>query len=124
MILFKRRWQDRILLRKPEILTKVRDESINQKTLDNFFDMLHKILNSNGFLVDADAADCIFNADESEFSKDSNQKKIFFKKSSKDIYLLTPTTGKAMYTVFVCDSASGFFMPPLDVYKGLHLYGS
>ena len=86
--------------------------------------MLHEILNSNGFLVDADAADCIFNADESEFLKDSNRKKIFFKKLSKDIYLLTPTTGKTMYTVLVCGSASGFFMPLLDVYKGLHLYGS
>lgn len=53
---------------------------------------------------------------------------MFFKKSSKDRYLLTPTSGKAMlYTVLVCGSGSGLFMSPLVVFKGLHvwvLYGS
>lgn len=52
---------------------------------------------------------------------------MFFKKSSKDRYLLTPTSGKAMYTVLVCGSTSGLFMSPLVVFKGLHvwvLYGS
>lgn len=73
------------------------------------------MLNSNGFLADADEADCIFHADESGFSTDPNQRKMFFKKSSKDRYLLTPTSGKAMYTVLVCGSASGLFMSPLVV---------
>ena len=52
---------------------------------------------------------------------------MFFKKSSKNRYLLTPTSGKTMYTVLVCGSASGLFMSPLVVFKGLHvwvLYGS
>ena len=47
---------------------------------------------------------------------------MFFKKSSKDRYLLTPTSGKAMYTVLVCGSASGLFMSPLVVFKGLHVW--
>lgn len=79
-----------------------------------------EILNSNGFLADADEADYIFHANESGFSTDPNQRKMFFKKSSKDRYLLTPTSGKAMlYTVLVCGSGSGLFMSPLVVFKGL-----
>ena len=124
MISFKRRWQNRIRMRKPEVLTKARAENLNEVTLKSFFDMYQKVLSENGFFQSENAADRIFNADESGFATDPNKRKMFFKKSSRDSYLLSPTCGKAMYTVLVCGSASGIYLPPLVVYKGLNLYGS
>ena len=44
---------------------------------------------------------------------------LFFKKPSKDSYLLTPTCGKAMYTVLACGSASSEYLPPLVVYDNI-----
>ena len=85
--------------------------------------MYFNVLNENGFFND-DSAQQIFNADETGCSTDPNKCRLFFKKSSKDSCLLTPTCGKAMYTVLVCGSASGEYLPPLFVYKGQHLYGT
>ena len=95
MISFRRRWGDRIRLRKPELLTKARAENLNQETLGKFFDMFHDVLSAENFFEDPNAADRIFNADETGFATDPNRRKMFFKKSSKDSYLLTPTCGKA-----------------------------
>ena len=41
-----------------------------------------------------------------------------------DSYILTPTSGNLLYSVLVCGSASGVYLPPLIVYKNQHLYGS
>ena len=57
-----------------------------------------------------DAVNRTFNCDETGCSTDPNKKKRFFSKSEKDSYLLTPTCGKAMYSVLVCGSAAGDFM--------------
>ena len=71
-----------------------------------------------------DSADRIFNADETGLSTDPNERKLFFKKSLRDSYILTPTSGKSTYTVLVCGSASGVYLPPRIVYKSQYLYGS
>lgn len=76
--------------------------------------MLYEILYSSSFLEDADAADRIFNTAEHSYATDPNRRKILIKKLSRDSYLLTPTCGKAMYTVLVCGSVSDSFMPPLQ----------
>ena len=124
LISFKRQWQDRVRLRKPEVLTKARAKCLNEETLTSFFNMYFNALNENGFFNDDNSAQRIFNANETGCSTDPNKCRLFFKRSSKDSYLLTPTCGKAMYTVLVCVSASGEYLPPLVEYKGQHLYGT
>lgn len=64
MISFKRRWKDRIRMRKPEVLTKSRDENLNASSLKSFFDMHHKVISENGFFETENAADRIFNAEK------------------------------------------------------------
>ena len=120
---FKRRWHGRIRLRQPEAQTKACAPYLNQKTLGSFFPMYHTLLSENGFLGEDDSADRIFNADETGLSTDPDKRKLFFKKSSRDLYILAPTSGKSMYTVLAWGSASGVYFPPLIVYKSQHLYG-
>ena len=50
--------------------------------------MIQKIYEENGFLVRESVSSCIFNCDESGFNINPTQKKIFFKKSAKDAYLI------------------------------------
>ena len=79
--------------------------------------MVENVFEEAGLLNDPDAAQHIFNLDESGFNTNPNQRKLFFKKSTKDAYLKVPTCGKAMYTVLVAGNAAGDFLAPLVVYK-------
>ena len=56
LINFKRRWQDRVRQRKPEVLTKARAKCLNEETLTSFFNMYFNALNENGFFNDDDSA--------------------------------------------------------------------
>ena len=46
---------------------------------------------------------------------------MFFKKLSRDAYMITSTCGKAMYTVSATGNAAGEYMPPLVLYKAQYL---
>ena len=48
-----------------------------------------------------------FIIDETGCSTDPTGKKMFFKKSSKENYLMTPNCGKAMYTILVACQQQG-----------------
>ena len=37
---------------------------------------------------------------------------------------MSTTCGKAMYSVMFCVSAAGNYLPPIFVYKGLHIYNT
>ena len=84
--------------------------------------MIEKTYQENDLLTSDSLKECIFNTDESGFNTNPNQRRMFFKKSAKDAYLITPTAGKAMYTVLVTGNAAGDFLPPLIVYKATHLH--
>ena len=98
-----------------------RAKNLTEETLENFFEMVKKVYEENGFFESDTAKGCISNCDESGFSTNPNQKKMFFKKSARDAYLITPTAGKAMYTILVTGNPEGEFIPPLIVYKAQNL---
>ncbi|KAF0309116.1 Jerky -like [Amphibalanus amphitrite] len=68
--------------------------------------------------------DRIFNLDESGLATDVRTEQVFVSKKDRNAYLRAASCGKATYSVLFCASASGVFMPPFTVYKGLHLYES
>ena len=68
--------------------------------------------------------DRIFNLDESGLATDARSVKVVVSKTDRDVYLRAATCGKTTYSVLFCASASGIFMPPFTVFKGLHLYES
>ena len=53
-----------------------------------------------------------------------NQRKLFFKKGAKNVYLQIPNKGKSMYTVLMCASADRTSLGPLVVYKGKNIYNT
>ena len=121
MIAFKKRWNHFLSYCKPELLTKARAHSLILETLDHFFDMLTDVY-SQSDLVPEDAAERILNCDKTGCSTDPAGKSMFFKKSSKENYLMTPNCGKAIYTVLVAGSAAGEYLPPQFLFNRKHLY--
>ena len=71
---------------------------------------------------DEDAVERIYNCDETGFNTDATKDQLFFKKSAKDTYEISPKCGNMQYSVPVAGSAAGEYFPPLVVYKGVHLY--
>ena len=121
MTSFKKKWSHRLSCRKPEILTKARAASLSVQTLDKFFKLLLELYSENGFLDNEDAKERMFDCDETGFSTDPASKKMLFKKSSKEAYMMTPNCGKTMYTVLVVGSAAGEYLSPLILFKSKYL---
>ena len=123
---FKKRWSHRLSLKKPEVLTKKRSENLSKKNLDAFFEMVKMQYESDGLLDDfyagEDVSMRIFNLDETGCSTNPTGQKLFFSRKSKQAYMLTPTCGKAMYTVLFTGNANGDYLAPFVVYKGKNLY--
>ena len=78
MIAFKKRWNHHLSYHKPELLTKARAHSLSVETLDHFFDMLTDVYSQSDLLEAEDAAERIFNCDETGCSTDPTGKKLFF----------------------------------------------
>lgn len=107
--------------RKPELLTKARAANLSSNTVNDFFETYTHVIETNGL---QDSPERIFNLDEIGLGTDSRHTSIFVAKSSRTTYMKSPTCGKTMYTVLFCVSATGEYMPPFTIYKGLHLYDS
>ena len=123
-ISFRRCWSERVSMRKTEILSKKRAENFNEETLNNFFEIYKTVLEDSGILEADDTTARIFNTDETGMGTNSNQRKLFFKKGAKNVYLQIPNEGKSMYTVLMCGSADGTSLGPLVVYKGKNIYNT
>lgn len=116
---FEKRWANVISKRKPELLTVARVRSMNEETLSMFFSKLTSLYQKFGLEGHPER---VLNTDEVGFNTNSDEKECFFKKGSKDAYILAPSCGKSMFSVLMCSSAAGEVMPPLVIYKGSHLF--
>ena len=116
---FEKRWSDELGCRKPELLTKARAEGLSAEVVSRFFEMYTELVQDNNLTPDR-----IFNLDETGLATDARAEKVFVSKTDRNAYLRAATCGKVTYSVLFCASASGVFMPPFTVYKGLHLYES
>ena len=64
MCSFKERWSHRIRLKRPQLLSKNRAGNLKKETLDAFVNMVRQIYAESGILDDEDAAERIYNCDE------------------------------------------------------------
>lgn len=118
---FEKRWKGKLSKRKPELLTKARAEGLTESVVNAFFQMYENVLVKNDLL---DKPHRIFNLDEAGLGTNPIASKVFVPVSSHTAYLKSACGGKASYSVLFCVSASGWYLPPFIVYKGLHLYQS
>jgi hypothetical protein len=116
---FEKRWSHELSKRKLEILTIARVRCLTLEVLDEFFAMVSSIYEKYDL---HNHPEKVWNVDETGMSTNQDAKSCFFKKGTKEAYILCSTAGKTMYTVAKCSSASGEVLPPLVIYKAKHLY--
>ena len=106
MIKFEKTWRYRFRIRKPEVLTKARAASLSVLTLDELFNLLLQVYSEKVLLGAEDASeDLLYNCEETGCNTDPTTKKMFFKKSRRESYIMTTNCGKTMYTGLFAGSA-------------------
>ena len=112
--LFQKRWKKELSARKPEILTLLCAISCNEQVVNAYFTVLEDLLIK---LDLKERPDHILNLDESRFVTDPKVERIFVKRGKKDPVTVIPGSGREMYTVLSCVSASGHVYPPFMLFK-------
>ena len=118
---FEERWKDQLTRRVGQPLPANRAYACNKAVVDDFFEKLTTTMNRLNLM---DKPQNIFNVDESGFQTDIGSQKMFCKRGLKNPHKTVATSTKTMYTVQVCCSANGIFLPLYVVYKGKHLYST
>ena len=63
-----------------------------------------------------------FNLDETCLTTDIVCNLVFVRRDSANAYMISPQSGKTMFTVLFCVSATGVYLPPLTIYKAKSVY--
>lgn len=121
MTSFEARWKAELSRRVGQPLPASRAYACNSAVVDHFFEKLTATVER---LDLAGKPQNIFNVDETGFQTDIGKQKVFCKRGLRNPHKTVATSTKTMYTVQVCCSATGQFLPLYVVYKGLHLYGT
>ena len=125
--------------RRPQHLSKKRAESNDPDMLDKWFEKLADLYETSN-LTDYDAAERIWNCDETGFCTAVATKSVLAKRGSKNVHKTGGGSGReyitvlgiiTMYYIIIiigiilligCGSASGKRLPPYIVYKAKHMY--
>lgn len=103
-------------LRKPEGLSRARAEGLNKAEVSKYFQNLEKILKDYDLF---DKPECIYNMDESGFPLNNRPTKVVSRKGKREVVSLTNVERGQNVTVAACMNASGAYLPPMVIFKGV-----
>ena len=109
--LFKKRHPE-LALCTADTLKRSRAEALNPDVVKEYFDLLHKCLDSNNLLRRPRQ---IYNCDETFLPLDYSREKVVAAKGSKNIYRQSHGTTEHI-TMLCCASAAGFPLPPMIIF--------
>ena len=121
VLAFESRWKDQLSRRVSQPLPANRAFACNNRVVDDFFDKLSASVDR---LDIRNKPQNIFNVDETGFSTDIGKQNFYCKRGLKNPHKVVASSTKTQYTVQVCCSAAGQFLPLYVVYKGAHLYNT
>jgi hypothetical protein len=116
---FENRWKNEITRRVAQPLPANRAYACNAAVVDDFFNKLSEV---TGRLNLSAKPQNIFNVDETGFQTVIGSQWIFCRRGLRNPHKTVASSTKTMYTVQVCCSAIGEFLPMYIVFKGKHLY--
>ncbi|KAJ4438724.1 hypothetical protein ANN_14671, partial [Periplaneta americana] len=104
-----------IRLRKPEGLSKSRAEGMNKQAVTDFFDLYRNLCETEI----GTKLHLIFNVDETGLPLNNFPPKIVAAKSTREVVKKTSVERGENVTIVACFSASGVFIPPFAIFKGV-----
>jgi len=116
---FEKRWENELTRRVGQPLPASRAYACNQKVVDDFYEKLRSAFERLNL---SSRPQNVFNCDETGFQTDIGAQKVFCERGLKNPHKTVATSTKTTYTVQVCVSAIGHYLPLYVVYKGLNLY--
>ena len=118
---FEKRWKSELTRRVAQPLPANRAYACNPAVVNDFFEKLTSAYERLGL---RGKPQNVFNVDETGFQTDIGSQMMFCKRGAKNPHKTVATSTKCMYTVQVCCSAVGEYLPMYVVYKGKHLYNT
>ena len=115
---FRQRHRALLSIRKPEALSLARAAAMNRPAISKYFNILEREMNRLGV---TDKPSCMYNCDESGLSLVPDTCKVVARKGKKNVYQVTSAERGVLTTVLPCYNASGYYLPPLIIYKGKRL---
>jgi len=91
---------------------------MNRPAIEKYFSILGKELRRLGL---TDKPGCIYNCDESGLSLVPDTCNIVGRKGKKNIHQVTSAERGVLTTVLPCYNASGYYMPPMVIFKDKRL---
>ena len=118
---FEKRWRNELTRRVAQPLPANRAYACNSAVVNDFFENITSIYERLGL---RGKPQNVFNVDETGFQTDIGSQMMFCKRGARNPHKTVATSTKCMYTVQVCCSAVGEYLPMYVVYKGKHLYNT
>ena len=119
MRLFEGQHTNLVTKRKPELLTLARAEGLSENTVNCFYDLYEPVADTQHF---KDHPESQLSLDETCLTTDIVCNLVFVRRDSRNAYMISPQSGKTMFTVLFCVSATGVYLPPLTIYKAKSVY--
>lgn len=115
-------WLSSFLTRNPELSIRqsegvsiARAKGLNKKTVDNYFQLLGKVITENNLF---DKPGHVFNMDETGLQLNNKPGKVIAIKGSKNVTTVTSGEKGETISVLACVSGEGTFLPPFCIMKG------
>lgn len=113
---FYNRHKDKLSERNQDGLAMKRSAKATPEVVNAFFDLYEDRLKDLGMDTENPDPTRIYNLDETGLNGKC-AKRVFVEKGEPHVYLHQPTEGKVNYTVMVCVSGNGEYLPPFTIYK-------
>ncbi|KAF2896534.1 hypothetical protein ILUMI_09641 [Ignelater luminosus] len=103
-------------IRKPEGLPRARINGMKKEKVAEFYKTLENMVEENDF---RGKPECVYNVDETGMPLNNQPPDIIAKKGSKDVVSMTSVERGQNVTVLACMNATGQFIPPFVLFKGV-----
>lgn len=104
-------------IRQAEGLSVARAKGLSREEVNNFYDLLIKVLTENDLL---DKPERLYNMDESGIQLNNKPGKVIAKKGAKVVNSVTSAEKGETMTIVGCCNAIGNFLPPVLIIKGVN----
>lgn len=107
---------EQLSIRKPEGLSRARINGMTKEKVADFFNTLEKVIDTNNL---RGKPECIYNVDETGMPLNNRPPNIVAMKGSKDVVSMTSVERGENVTVLACMNATGQYIPPFVIFKGV-----